>query len=140
MTTLANVAVAGAVTAQVTPAVQMRDGSPETMAFQANFTYGSGGSTVASWVQTSFDDGVTWCDVASFAFTTSSARSIQNVSALLAVATPLAATDGSLASNTSQGGVLGPLWRVKYTTTGTYAGGTTLRIDAAPNRGRLTLR
>ena len=138
MAMLANLAITTAVTAQTTTALQLRDGPAETMSLQANFTYGSGGSTVSAWVQTSFDGGATWCDAANFSFTTSSSKSVMNVTSLTVIGTPLSVSDGSLASNTSPGSLIGYLWRVKYTTTGTYAGGTTLRIDAMPNRGRFT--
>jgi hypothetical protein len=33
----------------------------------------------------------------------------------------------------AQGGVLGALWRVKYTTVGTHAGGTTFNVDITTN-------
>ena len=91
------------------------------------------------WVQTSFDAGLSWCDVANFSFTTASSRVVANVSALTTILTPVAATDGALAANTATSGLIGALWRVKYTTTGTYAGGTILRIDAEPTFGRLTI-
>jgi hypothetical protein len=48
----------------------------------------------------------------------------------------LACTDGTLAANTAKDGVLGALWRVKYTTVGTYAGGTTLNVDITTNAVR----
>ena len=35
-----------------------------------------------------------------------------------------------MSSNTAQDGVLGTMLRVKYKSTGTYAGGTTLQIEA----------
>jgi hypothetical protein len=140
MSMLLSTGITTAVAAVVTTPLQLRDGPSESMAFQATLTYGSGGTTATAWVQTSFDDGVTWCDVANFAFTTASARSVQNVSALTTVLAAAAATDGTLASNTANSGLLGALWRVKYTTTGTYAGGTLLRVDAQPNRGRLVSR
>ena len=38
-------------------------------------------------------------------------------------------TDGSLAANTCKDGLLGNMYRAKYTTTGTYAANTTVRID-----------
>jgi hypothetical protein len=97
--------------------------------FQATFTYGSGGTTAKFWLQTSFDAGVTWVDVANFAFTTSTARTIHSVRSATAVAANYVATDGTLADNTIKDGLLGDRLRVKYTTTGTYAGGTTIQID-----------
>lgn len=138
MAMLLNATITTAVTAAVTTALQLKDGACESIAFQANFTYGSGGTTATAWVQTSFDGGATWCDVENFAFTTSSLRVVANISALTVITTPQTATDGSLASNSGSGGLIGTHWRVKYTTTGTYAGGTTLRVDAVPNRGKFT--
>lgn len=134
--TLLNTPVTTAVTAIVTPSFQVRPGPggrflPATMALYANFAWGSAGTTADGWVQTSFDGGLTWCDVANFHFTTAIAKSILNVTsskALVAIATA-PCTDGTLAVNTANDGVFGTLWRVKYTTTGTYAA-TTLRIDA----------
>lgn len=139
MTMLANLAITTALTAQVTLPQQMRDGNPESAILQANFVYGSGGTSADVWVQTSVDDGQTWADVANFHFLTTSARAQFNLSALTPITTQYTPTDGTLAANTAKDGLLGPLWRVKYTTVGTYAGGTTLRVDIAP-RGRLTLR
>jgi hypothetical protein len=36
---------------------------------------------------------------------------------------------GALAANTCKNGLLGNRYRAKYTTTGTYAGNTSVRID-----------
>ena len=38
-------------------------------------------------------------------------------------------TDGTLAVNTCKDGLLGNMHRAKYTTTGTYAANTAVRID-----------
>ena len=138
MTMLANVSISSAVTALISNVLQLRDGPAEAVALQANFTYGSGGTNASAWVQTSLDGGLTWCDVANFTVTTASARSVVNLSTLTVIGSPTAVSDGTMTSNTSLGGLIGAHWRVKYTTTGTYAGATTLRIDAEPSRGRLT--
>jgi hypothetical protein len=45
------------------------------------------------------------------------------------VTTQYTPTDGTLAANTCKDGLLGNMYRAKYTTTGTYAGNTTVRID-----------
>ena len=42
-------------------------------------------------------------------------------------------TDGTLTANTSVNSFFGNLWRVKFQSTGTYAGSTTLRVDAIAN-------
>lgn len=104
-----------------------------SLALQATFTYGSGGTSAKAWVQTSLDGGTTWFDIASFAFTTSSATRIYNLDTA-AVTTIYTPTDATITDNTAKSGILGDKFRVKYTTTGTYAGGTTLRIDAVATR------
>jgi hypothetical protein len=38
-------------------------------------------------------------------------------------------TDGTLAANTCKDGLLGNMYRAKFTSTGTYAGNTSVRID-----------
>lgn len=130
MTILANLAVAGALSAQVTPSVQSREGVPTAIIAQANFVYGSGGTTVDAWLQTSLDDAASWCDVANFHFTTASARVLYAISALTVISGVFTPTDGAMAANTSVGGLVGPLWRVKYTIVGVYAN-SSLRIDLA---------
>jgi len=126
-TTLLAVAITTAVTAQVSAAQQLFDGPPRAMAIQCNFTYGSGGTTADAWVQTSFDN-TTWVDVANCHFTTSSLRELFNLSSLTPVTSAYTATDGTLTSNTVKDGIFGGWWRVKYTTTGTYAT-STLNVD-----------
>lgn len=93
-----------------------------------NFTYGSGGTTAKVWVQTSFDGGTTWVDIACFAHTTSSLRRCANLSSNTAVTTIYTATDGSLADDTVKDGLIGERLRVKFTSTGTYAGSSTMKV------------
>ena len=92
----------------------------------ASFVYGSGGTTAKFWVQTTID-GTIWHDIANFAFTTASLN--KEASCLgLAAHTHRTVTDVTLADNTVINGFLGNKLRVKYTTTGTYAGDTTIEI------------
>jgi len=121
--TTPNAAVAG-------PVLQVgrRAGVPNNALLQGKLTYGSGGTTIDAWVQTSLDGGVTWCDVANFHFTTASARFVFNLSSTTVITTQATPTDGTMAANTSSSGLIGPRWRVKYSSTGTYAG-TTLEVD-----------
>lgn len=104
--------------------------APTSLCVQANFTYGSGGATVNAYVQTTIDNGATWVDIAQFSFTTASARVLFNLNSQTSVTAQYTATDGTLTANTVKDGILGPLFRVKLVTTGTYAG-TTLRIDVS---------
>jgi hypothetical protein len=105
-------------------------GGARYVGFQGILTYGSGGTTVKAWLQTSFDNGVTWVDIANMAFTTATLTKVGAVSTSIAAAAPATPTDGSLADNTINNGLIGDRLRIKYTTTGTYAGGTTLKINA----------
>lgn len=135
---LLNITITTAKTAQLSSSFQLRSapaqaGLPTNMVVQCTFTYGSGGTSADAWVQTSFDGGTTWTDVANCHFTTASARSLYNLSSATAVTTAYTPTDGSLSANTAKDGLIGPLWRVKYTTAGTYGATTTLRIDAFAN-------
>jgi len=100
----------------------------ETVTLEAIFTYGSGGTSTDAWVQTSLDQGATWIDICNVHYTTSSAKTVYNLSSLTPVTTAYTPTDGTLSANTSKDGILGDRLRVKYTTVGTYAGGTTLQI------------
>ncbi len=122
-------------TALVTPTFGL-NGPPRNLTLQGNFTYGSGGTSVDAYVQTSLDGGATWCDIANFHFTTSSARKIVNLNSQTPETTQVTPTEGSMTANTAQDGVLGPIFRVKYQSSGTYAGTTSLSIDLAADQFR----
>jgi hypothetical protein len=98
----------------------------------ARFAYGSGGSTVIVYFQTSCDQGQTWCDIAAVEFTTASAAEVCNVSGLDKLTTWSAQTDGTLAAGTVLDGVLGDQLRVKVVSTGTYAGSSLVSCWAVP--------
>jgi hypothetical protein len=119
--------IAGAVANQLSQVVDMGGKTPKQIAAVAKFLYGSGGTTVKAWLQTSFD-GVTFYDVFSFAFTTAAANKLSSTSPTATAQTP-ALTDAALADNTNIVGLIGRYWRVKYTTTGTYGGATSLEVD-----------
>ena len=102
---------------------------PSSIVLQGTFHYGSGGATVDCDVQTTID-GVNFFDVANFNFATTSARVLYNLSSLTPRTSQYTPTDGALDPNTCIDGLIGHLWRCKYSTTGLYAGGTTLRVDA----------
>ena len=78
MAMLLNQAITTALTGSASTALQVQGQmGVESATIQANFTYGSGGTTAAVWVQTSLDGGTTWVDIANFAFTTSSLPSLR---------------------------------------------------------------
>jgi hypothetical protein len=125
---LLNLPITTALAAAVTAAIKLPDAA-RNVVVQGNFTYGSGGTTADAYLQTSIDGGSTWIDIANFHFTTSSLRAAYNLNGQTPVTTQYTATDGSLSANTAKDGILGPQLRVKYVTTGTYAGGTVLAVD-----------
>lgn len=106
-------------------------GRAESLALWCEFVRVGGGTTAKAWVQTSFNDGVSWVDIASFAFTTTNATRFYHLTAaaVTSIATP---TDGTLADNTSVNGLLGAQYRVKVTTVGTYTGASSFKIWAMP--------
>jgi hypothetical protein len=99
----------------------------EGLALQVNFTYGSGGTTAKVDIETSLDQGASWVPIARFAFTTASAERIMSVgqSSKLTPYTPV-----TLADDVAVDGILGDRLRAKLTTTGTYAGNTSVSVRA----------
>ena len=106
----------------------------KSLSVEANFVYGSAGTTVDVWIQTSLDGGSNWIDIAQFAFLTTSLRKVHTVviPAIVATRTNVTPTDGTLGDNAIQDGILGDMIRAKLTTVGTYAGGTTLDVNIVP--------
>lgn len=98
-----------------------------------DFVYGSGGTTFSVWVQTSLD-GVVWIDVCNMSGTTASMSRVQNISSRTVITSPYTVTDGTLTANTVHDGIVGALWRTKITTTGTYAGASTLTVTVLPGQ------
>jgi hypothetical protein len=93
------------------------------------FSYGSGGSGVKVYIQTSLDQGQTAIDLLCF-----TAATVGKVLArsLKPDGNPVTPTDGALADDTIAAGiVLGDRLRAKVISTGTYAGNTLLSIRAS---------
>lgn len=112
-----------------TGAVALGLAATKYLIVQAAFTYGSGGTNVDAYVQTSLDLGQTWVDIMEFNFLVASITKISAVvwsTALAAVTVP---GDGALTANTIVSGLLGDRFRLKYKSTGTYAA-TTLAVTA----------
>jgi hypothetical protein len=127
-TLLPSTTIAGAVTGQVGQVIKARS-APRYLLVEAAFAYGSGGTTAKAWVQTRVSGG-TWRDIMAFAFTTAAAKKFSAVNGAIALAAAIAVSDGALADDTILNGFLGSEFRVKYTTTGTYAGATSLTLSA----------
>ncbi len=97
---------------------------------QLRFLYGSGGTGVVAYLQSSVDDGVTPVDIAAVAFGVASENVVLNFSALTPKTTQVVPTDGALTSDTAVDGILGDRARVKIVVTGTYSGSTQLVCSA----------
>jgi hypothetical protein len=95
---------------------------------KATFVRAAGGSGTDAWVQCSADRGTTWHDVVNFHFVTTNLAVYVNLSGATAVTTPAALTDGTMTANSATDATLTNMFRVKYTTTGTYGAGTTLKV------------
>lgn len=94
--------------------------------FSIRLAYGSGGTTVRAFIQTSINQGVTWIDIACVLMTTAAEHQVINLSGLTPKTTQVTPTDGALADDTAIDGILGDRFRVKVVSTGTYAGSTAL--------------
>ncbi|MBI4367273.1 MAG: hypothetical protein HY543_10680 [Deltaproteobacteria bacterium] len=96
----------------------------QSLAIFCNFVYGSGGTTCAAVVQTTFDD-TNWIDIARFDFTTSSGAKVANLLASLSKAVTAVA---ALSAEGVLDGILGAKLRTRVTSTGTYAGTTSIAV------------
>jgi hypothetical protein len=97
----------------------------------ARLAYGSGGTTVTVYVQTSIDQGTTWIDIASILFGTASEHQVLNLSGLTPKTTFATPTDGSLTNDTAVDAILGDRLRCKVVSTGVYSGSTVLSVRAS---------
>lgn len=95
----------------------------------AEFTHGSGGTNASAYIQTSLDAGTTWYDIAAFQFTTASGVKQLTCLAAKEVSSSVTLGTGALAANTAINGLLGDRIRVLVTSTGTYAGNTSLKVS-----------
>lgn len=95
--------------------------------------YGSGGTTIRAYLQTSLDGGTTAMDIGCVLLATASEHAVMNFSALTPKTTAVTPTDGAMTDDTAVDGILGTLFRVKVVSAGTYASSTVLSA-------RLTVR
>lgn len=123
---LADLSITTALTGSAQTAIEDLEGTLAA-SIQAKFAYGSGGTSVKAYVQTTLDNGLTWVDIAAFAFMTSSATKVVNLSGLTPKTTAVTPSDGALVDDTCVDGVLGDALRVKITSVGTYVN-TTLSV------------
>jgi hypothetical protein len=87
------------------------------------FIYGSSGTSVKAYLQTTSDDGSTACDIACVVFDTVSEHKLLNFTAAPKL-TQVTPTDKALADDTAVDGILGNKFRLAVVVVGTYAGST----------------
>jgi hypothetical protein len=100
----------------------------QAASFQAQFGYGSGGTSVTAYLQTSLDQGQNWVDVAAIQFITAGGTEIVNLSGLTPKTTPVAPTSQGLAPGQTVDGVLGDRFRAVVVVVGTYGNSSLLNI------------
>jgi hypothetical protein len=124
---LPNITTAIATTQTMT--LETVGGPPCDLLLQCAFVFGSGGTAVDVWVQTSVDGGrYGWCDIANFHFANTSASPIINLTSTTPITSPVTPTDAGLDANTCIDGLLSNFIRVKYRSTGTFSAGTSLNL------------
>lgn len=107
---------------------------PQSIKLIPIFIYGSGGTDIKVYVQTTGDPAVgptTWVDIARFDFTTQSGIGGAQLSSTTDItsATAFGQTGNHVLAADTAVGPFGHAFRVVYTSTGTYGGGTLLRVD-----------
>lgn len=105
-------------------------GGANSLVVYGVFLYGAGGTDVIARIQTSIDGGLSWFDIMAFGFLTAAATKVSSVSLNIASAVPTQVTENTLAVNTVNQGLLGDRIRMRYTSTGTYTGATSLAVYA----------
>lgn len=118
--TLASLGITTALSASAQTVIEDLDGM-SSVTLEVAFGYGSGGSTAKAWVQTSFDGGTTWRDIALFEFTTASAVKFATLQTNSSKAVTAYA---ALSAEGVNDNILGDRLRAVVTTTGTYANST----------------
>lgn len=99
----------------------------KSVSLWVEFDYGSGGATCIVVVQTSLNQGDDWIDIARFDFATADSKKHANISADPAAAP---AAMAALGAEGKLDGILGDRLRAKITSTGTYAGNTSVSVRA----------
>ncbi len=95
---------------------------------QVRLAYGSSGTLINVYCQTSLDQGTTYLDLANVLLGTASEVAIINLSGLTPRTTQIMPTDGALPDDTCVDGVLGDRFRAKIVSQGTYAGQTVVSV------------
>ncbi len=103
-------------------------GGMKSLTAWADFVYGSGGSTAVLKIQTSLDQSQSWIDILRFDFAQANRKAIASVGVFANVAPAAVA---ALGAEGKLDNILGDRVRAILTTTGTYAGNTSLACRIA---------
>lgn len=95
---------------------------------QFRLAYGSGGTSIKAYLQTSLDQETTPVDIACVVFGTASEVAALNFSALTPKLTQVTPSDGALSDDTAVDGIIGDRFRMKLVSVGTYAGSTVVSV------------
>lgn len=96
----------------------------------------AGGTSIDAFLQTSFDDGITWRDVANLQVLAADVVKVAAINKYIAAAVLTAASDGALAINTIVNGVFGSRWRVRLIIAGAYAADNIYRLHVSGQKVR----
>lgn len=116
---LAALTITTALTSQAQTAIDELEGMT-SVTIEAEFSGGTGGTSLTALVQTRIGSGGTWREIASFDFTTAASKSCNIVANGSAAIAALAA----LSANTVLQGFLGTELRAVITSVGTYTDST----------------
>jgi len=108
---------------QVTTTITDLDGIQSAL-IDFDFLYGTGGTSCDLYAQFSLDGGTTWQDAAHYQFTTIAARVQFHISVFADHLSAVIPSDGALSGNVAVSGFLGPTWRLKAVSVGTYVNTT----------------
>lgn len=103
-------------------------GGMKSLTAWVDFVYGSGGTTAILKIQTSLDQGSNWIDILRFDFAQANRKAIASVG-VFAAAAPAAVA--ALGSESKLDNILGDRVRAILTSTGTYAGSTSIACRIA---------
>lgn len=109
----------------LTPTIDLDGMSAVTL--EANFQYGSGGTSCSAIVATTFDEGTTWRHIARFDFSLAARVAVANLDGLLSKAVT---SYVDLAAEGVNDGMLGDQLAVYLLSSGTYIN-TTLSVRAS---------
>lgn len=107
------------------------------ISMSAVFTQGTaGGTSITVRLQTSFNGGLTWRDVACLQVLAVNADKACAIKKYIAAAVAAAASDGALAADTIVDGLFGDRWRLRVAIVGAYNADNKFRLNLVGLRSK----